>query len=470
MLPPSFEKWRGVSSKVSLMPKISLRVVRALKPRPNEYFVWDSELKRFGIRVKPSGVMSYLVQYRTDHGRTRRLTIGRITTLTPDEARKLAREKLAEVERGNDPSSERHERRRALTVGELCDQYLGSARAGLVLTRFGRSKRNSTVQFDQGRIDRHIRPILGQKIAATLTRVDVQKMADAISAGKTAGTFKGKLRGKAVVTGGAGTAARVVGLLGGIWTWAIKRGLVDGTNPAHGIEKVGSGTRDRVLTREELAGLGSVLRDKEYDQPAAVAVIRLIALTGLRRQEACQLKWREIDQHGHCLRLEDTKTGRSTRVIGSAAMKLLQSLPEGKSEFVFAAERSSGAADLKKRMARIFEDAGIRGVRAQVLRRTFASLAADEGLSDATIGELLGHARRGVTERHYIRRADPVLAAAADNVSKIIASALDGNLQVAEVIPMPVRAQGETYATSRSVSDERAEIDGTVCLARSIDS
>jgi hypothetical protein len=93
--------------------------------------------------------------------------------------------------------------------------YLEAARAGLVVPRFRRPERPSTVAIDEGRVAHHIKPLIGDLPARDLTRADVQRMTDAIAAGGTAGTYAGRPRGKAVVTGGAGTAARVVELLGG---------------------------------------------------------------------------------------------------------------------------------------------------------------------------------------------------------------------------------------------------------------
>src|SRR5436190_15772289 len=120
-------------------------------------------------------------------------------------------------------------------------------------------------------------------------------MADAIAKGKTAGTFKGKPRGRAVVTGGTGTAARVVELLGGIYSWAEKRDLVAGPNPAHGVETARGQAKDRVLSADELARLSTALDGGGTRSPMAAAALRLIALTGPRREEACALRWREID-------------------------------------------------------------------------------------------------------------------------------------------------------------------------------
>ena len=320
------------------MPKITKRFVDALKPSPEtkgDMFAWDDELKGFGVRMKPSGSASFLVQYRTAQGRTRRLAFAKVNTITPDEARTKARRLLAEAQDGGDPSGRRNESRQAITVAELCAQYLEAARAGLVLTRFRKSKSASTIYNDEGRISRHIVPLIGNRIARDLTRATIQRMVDAIAAGKTAGEIVTKARGVARVEGGPATAARTVELLGGVLTWADRRGLVSGPNPARGVEKHRGEAKDRTLNPDELARLGAALREQEPLHPMATAAVRLIALTGLRREEACGLRWREIDFATSCLRLQATKTGRSLRPIGRAALNLLSTLPRNESEFVF---------------------------------------------------------------------------------------------------------------------------------------
>jgi integrase len=409
------------------MAKLTKRFIDGLRSKPTaDVFAWDGELRGFGVRIKPSGAGSYLVQYRTAQGRTRRFAFGKIGTLAPDEARARARRLLADVEGGSDPSSQRHEARTALTVVQLCELYLEAARAGLVITRFRKPKRASTIAIDEGRVARHIVPLIGSQIAQTLNRAAIQRMADAIAAGKTAGTFVTKARGKACVEGGPGTAARVVEFFGGLWTWAEKRGLVGGSNPAHGVEKYRGEAKDRVLSPAEMAALGTVLRKRGIDCPAATAALRLIALTGLRREEACALRWREIDFVASCLRLESTKTGRSMRPIGRTALQFLSTLPRQDGEWVFPNRNASGSADLKKTISAIFDEAELADARSHDLRRSFASIAADEGYGDATTAELLGHSRRGVTARHYIRRPDATLIAAASCVSERIAALLDG--------------------------------------------
>jgi hypothetical protein len=111
------------------MARLTKRLLDALKPRENvDLFVWDGELRGFGLRMKPSGAAAFLVQYRTPQGRTRRYAFAKAGTLTPEEARAKARRLLAKAGEGNDPSAERHEARKALTVAELCDLGSGEAR------------------------------------------------------------------------------------------------------------------------------------------------------------------------------------------------------------------------------------------------------------------------------------------------------------------------------------------------------
>ena len=153
------------------------------------------------------------------------------------------------------------------------------------------------------------------------------------------------------------------------------------------------------------------------------------------------LKRAEVDLTGPCLQLGNTKTDRSTRSLGNAAVAVLRDWLESKTHpmLVFPGERMDRPADLKKAIANIFDAAGLQDARSHTLRRTFASIGDEIGFSEATIGEILGHARRGVTSRHYIRRPDAALVAAATRIADRVADMMDGK-QLAEVVPL--RPQG----------------------------
>ena len=236
------------------MPKITKRLADSLRPDPSgkDLFVWDDALKGFGIRMKPSGAGAFLIQYRNAHGQTRRMVVGKLGTLTPDEARDLARAKLATVSGGADPSAERHAAREAMTVAELCDWYLKEAPK--TPGPRGKIKKASTLALDGIRIESHIKPLIGSRTVASLTLKDVERVQADIAAGKTAKARRTEGRG-GMATGGRTQAARTVGMLGAILEFAKRQGVIE-DNPARGVHKFPDEKRRRFLSLEEIKRLG----------------------------------------------------------------------------------------------------------------------------------------------------------------------------------------------------------------------
>src|SRR5262249_21573367 len=160
---------------------------------------------------------------------------------------------------------------------------LADADAGRLLTRRGQSKKESTLAIDRGRIERHFKPLIGTCVVATVTRNDVERLMHAIAEGKSAARVKTRRRGLARVRGGRGTATRAIGLLGAIFTYAVRRGLRS-DNPVHGVIRFKDGERKRRLSEDEYRALGSALRKAEIAAiwPAAIAMTWFLALTGWR--------------------------------------------------------------------------------------------------------------------------------------------------------------------------------------------
>jgi integrase len=396
--------------------RIGLREVRALGPGAD---LWDSAVSGFGARRQVGTAVSYVLMYRTREGRQRRFTIGRHgAPWTPDTAREEARRLLGDIVRGMDPAADKRETREAMTVAELCDAYLADADAGRLLTRRGRSKKASTLTIDRGRIERHFKPLLGRHAVAAVTRADVERFMHAVAEGKSAARVKTKRRGLARVRGGRGTATRAVGLLGAIFTYAMRRGLRP-DNPVHGVIRFADGRRERRLSDAEYAALGVALRTAEAASiwPAAIAAARFLVLTGWRSGEALGLRWSEVDFARRTATLADSKTGRSSRPLSHAACDVLRGLRMS-GELVFPATRGDGRmTGFPKLWARIAQLGELPpDITPQVLRHSFASLAGDLGYSEPTIAALVGHKGHSVTSR-YVHAADAVLLAAADAVA-----------------------------------------------------
>ena len=409
------------------MPKLTKSIVDAAAPRGKQFTIWCSELKGFGVFVQPSGSRTYFVDYRNRDAM--RMTIGRHGKITVDQARKLAIATLGETVKGGDPAEERAQQRKALTVKELCDRYLAAAEKGLILGKGNRPKKASTLYVDRGRTNRHIMPLLGKKRVQTLKSTDINRFVEEVASGKTATIQKtGKKRGKSIVRGGLGTAARTVGLLSGILTYAVNQGVIE-KNPAHGVRKPADGVKKRRLSDDEYRLLGKILQEKATDEQfeTTVKIVRHLALTACRRGEAIHLKKSEVDVDSSCLRLNDSKEGASVRPVGLPVLNLLAPLlSEDNETFVFKGTVEAKAlVGFPRLWKKLLKDTALADLTPHVLRHSFSSIANDLGFTEATIGALMGHSRGTVTGR-YIHTVDSLLVMAADTVSGYIQGLLDG--------------------------------------------
>lgn len=417
--------------------KITKRTVDALKPGESDLWVADSEVEGFGVRVRPTGSKSYFLRYRVQ-GERRFANIGKHgSPWSPDMARKEAMRLLGLVVGGKDPKVEANNQKNDMTVSTLCDRYIEDVKAGQVLTRRGVRKSASTIATDNGRIERHIKPLLGRKKIKSITRKDIVAFRDAVTSGATRADIKTGKYGRAIVKGGSGTATRTLGLLSGIFAYAVRNMMRD-DNPVHGVERASDKRKLISLSSENYAAIGKALRALEKEcapdrddaeksgktgKRVALSAIQALLLSGCRKSEILSLKKSEVDLSTQCFRLVETKSGEQVRPIGRTLAEFLGGLDfDEESEWVFPASRGDGhIVGVPKVWNEVRKMTGLAGVTLHTARHGFASVAAELGYSEITIAGLLGHRSSSVTGR-YIHLVDPALIAAANGVSGLIES------------------------------------------------
>lgn len=409
---------------------LTKRVVDALKPAASDLFTWDDEVRGFGLKITPTGRRVYVAQYRPAGGRrstTKRVTLGEHGTITPEQARILAKQQLARVTQGHDPAAERRAARAGSTVREFGEIYLADVRI----------RRKPRTAAEYARLwEKHVLPALGSKPVATVSTIEVRRVHRSLH--KT-----------------PYVANRVVALLGSFFTFAEKEGVRSPhDNPAHRIELYPEEGRERFLTAQEFARLGDALTRAERSglppapkhqlhsknptaakhtpknarvpipaNPFAVAAIRLLALTGCRENEILSLRWDAVDLERGYLRLADTKAGKSNRPLGEPAAAIVRTLPRlNDSPYVIpGAKPNAHLREIRRVWYAVRHAADLKELRLHDLRHAFASVPASSGESMLVIQHLLGHVRIGTTERYAHLGADPVKRAA-DRAAGEIAS------------------------------------------------
>ena len=370
------------------MPKLTKRFVELLQAEGKDRFEWDDDLPGFGVRVKSSGVKSYLVQYRHE-GKSRRMTLGRHGVLTAEEARRLAKLQLGNVAHGNDPATERKEQRSAPTMQHLADDYL--ERHAIPNTR------PNSIRDDKGMLNNAILPRFKGYKVKDIKRRDFEPFLQ----GMKETPYK---------------ANRVRALLSKMFSLAIAWEWRS-DNPVLGIPKFQEGKRDRWLSEEELKRLGNVLDD--HPNQRAANVVRLLILTGARKGEVLKATWEQIDfDRGVWIKpAHTTKQKRTEHVpLSEQAMQLLAGIKEKadpKTPFVFPGDAKGKPLNcVKKFWSEVRTAADLKDVHLHDLRHTFASHLVSNGVSLPIVGRLLGHTQPQTTQRYAHLADDPLREAA----------------------------------------------------------
>lgn len=444
--------------------KLTRKIIATLTANEKPATYWDTDLKGFGLLIRPSGARSWVIEYRPGAGgravAKRRIVVGDPETVTPEEARAAAKDILARVRLGADPAAERAEERAAETFSDLAERWFSEH----VVPK----RKPATASFYRNALDVHILPALGSKRAVAVTRQEVARLHGAIAA-KAAGPKKpgAKRTAEIKVRGGRVAANRALATVGAVYGWALGLGVlpVGTTNPAKAVEPFKESGRERFLTEEEMQKLGAALRLAEAEgllweaddekpedrrkhapkdenrrvrfEPQVTAALRLLLLTGCRLREILHLDWSNVDWSRGLLVLPDSKTGKKTVVLGAAALNVLEGIPR-LGRFVIAGSTAGRPdekprADLNRPWRAICKAAGIEGTRLHDLRHSAAAVGAGAGLSLHQIGQMLGHTQARTTQRYAHLASDPQRRAA-DLIGGQVAAAL--GLEAPNVVPI----------------------------------
>lgn len=385
---------------------LNKRTVEGLEAKSRRYFVWDSALKGFGVRIEPSGRKTFLCRYRSA-GARRQYLLGTFGAVTVEEARGEARRVLSASVLGKDLAQSRYEARRAVRFGELVDIFLAE--------HVSKLKPGTAVEY-RGAFRKHAVPALGRTPADAVTTAELNRLHLSLANHRA-------------------RANRVISYVRSLYSWAGNHGHVPRDfNPARHVKLYKEQGRERYLSSEELKRLGEVLREAEttglpwfakangptskhrakpehqlVQYPAELTnAIRLLLFTGCRLREILHLRWSEVDLERGLLYLPDSKTGKKTVVLNIAALDILKAMPR-RDLFVIPGDiRGQPRHDLKRPWEHVRHAAGLEDVRLHDLRHTHASFGVMAGLGLPIIGRLLGHASPLTTARYAHLADDPV--------------------------------------------------------------
>ena len=421
--------------------------------RRQEYFWEDSDDIRFGVCVYRSGRKVYVLDYRTEDGRRRRMNISPVAALVPTDARALARQLAAEIAKGRDPIAEKQAAAaKTITVGELWDRYLEEhlEHPRPEYRKGHRPYSKRTVDEYKAQWRKYLKPVFGKMRVEAVTHADVRRLHRRV--------------GRKYPT----RANRLVASLSAMFSFGERvEVLPRGTNPARGIILFEEKPRKRRLYPDELERLGEVLRIAETGGGTrqgldgksievkgewwqGIACIRLALLTGCRKNEIQKARWSWFDLERGILNLPNSKGGSRPVPLNAAALAVLADLPrlEGSpgrdprrpfDGVPHVLERIRDAAEIKPEWneeAERWENACLHS-----LRHTVGSESIDSGTPVAFVQSILGHKDSRTTQRYAHVGRGPVHDAA-ERVGQRLADAMaakdeDVQTETAEVIEHP---------------------------------
>jgi integrase len=373
-----------------------------------DFIAWDDDLPGFGLRIREGGSRNYVIQYKIG-AQNRRMTLGSIKTLTLEQARKTAKKHLGNVANGEDPQGEK------LAVRATATETFGAV-AGRFLEYQTKRLRLSTYNATKLYLMDRCKRLHGLKIEA-VTRREISSVLGTIASHN-----------------GPVAADRARSALSALFSWAVGAGLVE-SNPVIGANKhSGMTSRDRVLKDEELAAVWLALGDDDYGR-----IIKLLILTGQRRNEIADLRRGEICDRAIELPGERTKNHRPHIVpLSDAAYGLIEDRlgDDGERDLLFG-KGSGGFSGFSKSKAEL--DTKLKGIapwQLHDIRRSVATGMAEIGIEPHIIEAVLNHVsghRAGVAGIYnraaYLEPKTAALNRWAHHIAVILAQASGANVK-----------------------------------------
>ena len=329
---------------------LTKRIVDRLAVDDKDTVFWDPELPGFGLRVYPSDAKVYVVQTRCA-GRSKRVTVGRHGDLSPNQARKEAARVIARIKAGEAPVPVAP--KADPTMAELVERYQRE--------HVAMRCRPATAAHYGIMLAKHIIPALGKLKVADVERKHIL-------------AFQYELREKPTVANRA--LDMLIKMFNLAEAWELRP---PGKNPCRFVRRYKvEPQHERFLTPEELGRLGRALDAAPAERLASrhgAAAIRLLVLTGCRRNEVLGLRWEDVDFEAGELRLHDTKTGARVVPLTPAAAEVLEDLPRVPGNpWVFPGrKRGTHQRNINDSWDRVRKRAGLDGVRLHDLRHSCAS-------------------------------------------------------------------------------------------------
>lgn len=378
--------------------KFTEKSVASLKAGERDLFAWDDALPGFGLRLKPSGAASYLIQYRTKGGATRRMVLGPVAAYKLEQARQRAGKLLVATREGADPSADRKADRIAPTMRALCERFL----------RDHAETRSKPSYLKQQRrmVETRIVPALGAKHVADVTRGDVVSLHNRLRDTPTEGN-------------------RVLALLSVIFRqaelWHLRP---EATNPCRLVPRYPEKRRERLLTDDEVARIHRALIEAERaatETPSVILAIRLLFATACRAGEivgdAPGLRWDYLRHDTREIAWPDSKTGFMVKPLtreGAALLKTAERVV-GNPHVCVNADRDGPLTinTLEKAWARLLKEAGIAHCGLHAIRHRAATDIANNPDIPIHVGmRLTGHKTVSTYLRYLHAERDRVRQAA----------------------------------------------------------